>query len=155
MDEHGFEQRVAALEPRLYRIAYALLWRDADVADALQESLLKAWRKLGRLRQDDRFDAWLTAIVVNECKTMLRRRKWESAAPPQEESYMPPEDQGLQDALRRLPEKYRLPLLLHHLDGYSIQAISQMLHLPASTVKGRLYEGRRRLNALLREEDHL
>ena len=61
---------------------------------------------------------------------------------------------GLQDALRRLPEKYRLPLLLHHLDGYSIQAISQMLHLPASTVKGRLYEGRRRLTALLREEDH-
>ena len=57
-------------------------------------------------------------------------------------------------ALRRLPEKYRLPLLLHHLDGYSIQAVSQMLHLPASTVKGRLYEGRRRLNALLREEDH-
>ena len=49
--------------------------------------------------------------------------------------------------------KLRLPLLLHHMDGYSLEDIAAMLHLPVSTLKGRLYEARKQLRALLGREE--
>ena len=61
-----------------------------------------------------------------------------------------PPDTGLQEALRCVPERLRITLL-HHLDGYSVPEIAKMLRLPESAVRGRLYEGRKRLKALLEE----
>lgn len=78
MDERAFEQRVLELEPRLYRTACAILWNDADAADALQECLLKAWRKRGSLKEEACFNSWITRILINECHTLryrLRRHK--------------------------------------------------------------------------------
>ena len=65
---------------------------------------------------------------------------------------MQPPDVGLREALRRLPEKFRLPLLLHHLDGYPLEEVARILRLPESTVRGRVFQARKRLKALLQEE---
>lgn len=73
MDERAFEQRVLELEPRLYRTACAILWNDADAADALQECLLKAWRKRGSLKEEACFNSWITRILINECHTLRYR----------------------------------------------------------------------------------
>lgn len=159
MDERVFEERIRALEPRLYRTAYALLWNDADAADAMQECILKAWRKLGSLKEEQRFDAWTMRILVNQCRDIQRRSKLKplpfdeaidkNAAAVQQS----PPDIGLQEVLRELPQKYRLPLLLHHMDGYSLEEIASMLHVPLSTVKGRLYQARKLLKTLLEKEE--
>ena len=155
MDEKTFENAVLRLEPKLYRTAAAILWNDADAADAMQESIFKAWRKLSALRDDARFDTWMTRILINECRSMKRRRRHNvvrlddtTGAVPQDT----PADPGLREALARLPEMFRLPLLLHHMDGYSLRDISSMLHLPVSTLKGRLYEARKQLKMILEED---
>ena len=155
MNEKTFEERVRALEPKLYRTASAVLWNDADAADALQECILRAWRRLDSLREEERFDAWLTRILLNCCRDIqrqARRRPLPLDEALREGSHEAVPDTGLREALRALPTQYRLPLLLHHLDGYSLEEISRMLRLPISTLKGRLYEARRRLKALLDEE---
>ncbi|HPK31973.1 MAG TPA: RNA polymerase sigma factor [Ottowia sp.] len=158
MDERTFEEAVLRLEPKLYRTASAILWNDADVADAMQECIVKAWRKLDSLRDEQKFDAWVTRILINECRNS-RRRGRHSAASFNEAmagaAVEAPVDLGLREALRQLPENLRLPLLLHHMDGYTLEEISPMLHLPVSTLKGRLYEARKRLKALLGEEAFL
>ncbi len=158
MDERVFEERVRALEPKLYRTAYALLWSDADAADAIQECILKAWRKLGSLKEEARFEAWTMRILVNQCRDLQRRSRLKTL--PYDEAIdesataqpQAPTDIGLQEALRELPPKYRLPLLLHHMDGYSLEEIAPMLRVPLSTVKGRLYQARRLLKTLLAKE---
>ena len=154
MDEKTLETAILRLEPKLYRTAYAILWNDADVADAMQESIIKAWRKLRSLRDDSRFDAWVTRILINECRNCQRHKhnviSFDEAIG--EATTETPVDLGLQDALRRLPEPLRLPLLLHHMNGYSLKDISSMLRLPVSTLKGRLYEARKQLKALLDKE---
>jgi RNA polymerase sigma-70 factor (ECF subfamily) len=155
VNERTFEEAVLRLEPKLYRTAYAILWNDADAADAIQESIIKAWRKLNSLRDADRFDAWVMRILINECRSFRRRRKQniisfdEAIGEAAREAAV---DFELRDALRRLPESLRLPLLLHHMDGYSLQELSSILHLPVSTLKGRLYEARKQLKALLGKE---
>jgi len=114
---------------------------------------LKAWQRLKTLKDEGCFDAWLTRIVINECRNIQRgykRRTVSLDGIP--EIGMEPPDPGLKDALGDLPEKYRLLLVLHYGEGISISEISAILRLPQSTVKWRLHEGRRLLHIALHEE---
>lgn len=127
MDERAFEQRVLELEPRLYRTACAILWNDADAADALQECLLKAWRKRARSRRRRALTAGSpvsSSTSAIPCDTGFAATKRSASTRP---SAMcrpgEPVDLGLRDALRAVPEHLRLPLLLHHMEGYSLQEV--------------------------------
>lgn len=154
MDEQAFEDAVRRLEPQMYRTAMAILWNDADVADAIQECILRAWQKRKTLRDESRLDGWLLRILINECHNIQRRSR-HRPLPLKEEmetSTAQPPDTGLRDALKALPEKYRQPLLLHHLDGYPLTEVARILRLPESTVRGRVFQARKRLMALLGEE---
>ena len=153
MDEQAFEQSIRRLQGRMYRVAVSILWNDEDAADAMQEAVLRAWQKRRSLRDERAFDVWLMRILLNECRNIQRKNRYRAL--PLEESLAgavaEPPDTGLQEALRRVPEQHRVALLLHHLDGYTVQEIAQMLRLPESTVRGRIYEGRKRLKTLLEE----
>lgn len=157
MDERTFEEKILLLEPKLYRMACAVLRRDADADDAMQEAILRAWRRLPLLREESRFDAWVTRILINECRDLMRRRKRQGVPYDEKigetQAYQAPEDTGLREALRALPEKFRLPLLLHHMDGYPLEEVARIMRLPVSTVKGRLYEARKKLKTLLTSEE--
>ena len=151
MTDREYMARVRAMEGRLYRVAQAMLWREADSLDAVQEAVLRGWMKKDALKDTGRFEAWLVRILVNQCRDMLRRRKREDAA---ELADIPSEDRLCEDlqlhlALKRLPEKYRLPLLLHHMEGWPVRDVARMLNIPQGLVKSRLYQARRALRALL------
>ena len=64
----------------------------------------------------------------------------------------PPPDPHLFYALEQLEEKYRLPLMLHCAEGYSVGEVAQILRLPAGAVKWRISQGRTRLRKLMDEE---
>ena len=157
MDEKAFEQRVLELEPRLYRTACAILWNDADAADALQECLLKAWRKRGALKDEACFNSWITRILINECHTLRYRfRRHKTVSFDEAVCDTPagePVDLGLRDALRVLPDHLRLPLLLHHMEGYSLQEVADMLHISAAAARGRVYQARQKLREQLDKEE--
>ena len=74
MDNQEFQDRVRACERRLYATAYLLLHVTADCEDAVQEAVLRAWQRLPGLQNPQFFETWLTRIVINECKSQLRRR---------------------------------------------------------------------------------
>src|SRR6187397_2785708 len=72
-DHDAFAALVGAASSRLYALA-SLILRDSDRAeDATQEAFVRAWRELPRLRDVDRFDAWLRRLVVNACYDESRR----------------------------------------------------------------------------------
>ena len=151
MDDREYMRRVRGMEGRLYRVAQAMLWREADSVDAVQEAVFRGWMKKESLKDEGRFEAWLTRILVNQCRDMLRRRKKEPAAL---ETDIPTEDKLCEDlqlrlALKKLPEKYRMPLVLHHLEGWPIEDVAGMLKLPVGRVKSRLFQARKALRTLL------
>lgn len=151
MNDQEYMRRARAMEGRLYRIAQAMLWREADSVDAVQEAIFRGWMRKDRLRDADRFEVWLMSILVNHCRDVLRRRRREPLTLSREASAEDRlcEDLQLRLALKKLPEKYRLPLLLHHLEGYSIEEVARMLKLPRGMVTSRLYQARKALRALL------
>ena len=151
MNDQDFARRVHAMERRLYRIAHAILWSDADCADAIQEAVFRGWMKKGSLREEKYFETWLIRILINECKGLLRRRRIEDLPLNEAANAAAPDaDPVLRTALRQLPEKYRVPLLLHHLEGYSLGEISVMLNLPQPLVKSRLHQARGALRKILK-----
>ena len=68
------------MEGRLYRVAQAMLWREADSLDAVQEAVFRGWMKKETLHEDERFEPWLVRILVNECRDALRRRRRDPVA---------------------------------------------------------------------------
>ena len=75
MNDQEFTMRVRLMERKLYRIAHAILWNDADCADAIQEAVFKGWMKRSGLREERYFETWLVRILINECKNIIRRQK--------------------------------------------------------------------------------
>ncbi len=154
MLQADFTTRVRACERRLYRVARTMLPRECDCEDAVQEALLRAWDRLDTLREEKYFETWLMRILINQCRTFYRRRP---PAPVQLTEDIPGPDSGdaaLLEALAGLPQKSRVTLELHYIEGYSIAETACILAVPEGTVKWRLSRGRAQLKQILngREE---
>ena len=148
MDKETFSRLVLAQQRQMYRIAVSYTASSADAEDAMQEALLRAWNRRDTLREPAYFSTWLNRILINECKTILRRRRRERTLPAAPLiNFSPPDEQSLalQQALFSLPEKYRLPLVLNLLEGYTLKEISALLSLPLGTVKTRVARAKRKL----------
>lgn len=153
MTSEQFAQRVTELTPTLYKICYAQLPRACDREDAVQGALEKAWKNRARLREERYFDTWLIRIALNECHAIQRRAGREIPTDVVDDRIAPPsEDSALHDALLKLHEKLRVPLVLHYMQGYAIDEIARMLRVPQGTVKTRMRRGREKLRERLERE---
>jgi RNA polymerase sigma-70 factor (ECF subfamily) len=141
-----------------YAVAYRVL-RDSELArDAVQGALLEAWKDLGKLRDPERFEAWLTRLVINACYSEARReRRWTAklgllpagrpADPDIAESFANRDE--LERAFRRLPVDERAVVVLHHYAGLSLEEIAATLEIPAGTARSRLHYALRQLRAAI------
>lgn len=152
MTKTEFIQRVQGMERRLYRVSRAMLRCDADCEDAVQEALLRAWSRLDTLKQPCFFETWLIRILINECRNLHRRRPVQEAELPENLALPACETSILFDALMNLPDKYRITLELHYIEGYRIREIAQIMHTAENTVKWRLVQGRKILKRQIGEE---
>ncbi len=145
MNRDDFAQKVIQQTDCMYRIAYTLLRNDEDCRDAMQEAALKAWEKRASLREERYFSTWLIRILINECRSIQRKRRRTVSIEEIPEPAVPPHDPFLSLALQQLPEHLRLPLMLHVSEGMSYAEISTILHLPQSTVSGRIHRAKKQL----------
>ena len=164
MTNEQFVQRVLEAEASLYRVARSILHNEEDCADAAQNAILKAFDKLDTLKHEKYFATWLTRILINECYRILEKRKSEVSY----EEYMTGEDgdaweepevsgakntgSEVFEAIRSLDTKYRIPFVLHYVEGYSVKELSGMLALSVSNVKVRLSRARAMLRDILEGE---
>jgi RNA polymerase sigma-70 factor (ECF subfamily) len=134
----------------LFRTALAILGNEADARDATQETFVGAWRQLDRLREVDRFDAWIGRILINECRMALRHRRRVREVPVSDSADLPgvvdfSDSTDFDDAFNRLSVDQRAILVLHHLHGYGVREIAAWLGIPTGTVKWRLSRARKAL----------
>ena len=144
------------LEPG-YRLACAMLHDPQSAEDAVQEAALKAWRKIGQLREGDALRPWFLSIVANECRNIRRSRWWsvlKSAESNQPEgSSVDSALRGIEvrQALRSLDQRTRLVLVLHWYLDLPLEEIAMITRSSVHAVESRLYRGlhnlRRRLEA--------
>ena len=151
MNRDNFAALVVEYTDRMYRIARTILRNDEDCRDAMQEAALRAWEKRYSLREEKYFGTWLIRILINECRKLYRRNPL-PADPLPESLKAPEESSSVIEALMNLPEKHRIALELHCIEGYSVREIARMLRLPEGTVKWRLSRARALMQQELGEE---
>lgn len=129
--------------------AARLILRDRELArDAVQDTLIAAWRNLRGLRDPDRFEAWLHRLLVRSCIDVLRRRR----SRPIEVELSPigppavfdvatdvADREIVEDALRRLDPSWRAIVVLHYFLGMPLPEASAILGIPLGTAKSRLH----------------
>jgi RNA polymerase sigma-70 factor (ECF subfamily) len=166
-DQSAFEALIRSRLERLLRLAMSIVGNEADARDAVQESCLRAWRELPRLREDGRFEAWLWRITINTCRTTLRGRQRASVheiavdAMPLDFAPVGPgpavaDDVTVRDAIRRafrrLDPDRRTILVLHYVEERPVTEIAVLLGVPEGTAKSRLFAARTALERALEAE---
>ncbi|WP_432950243.1 RNA polymerase sigma factor [Kribbella sp. CA-253562] len=141
-----------------------LLGAGADADDVVQESFVKAYRALGSFRTDSAFRPWLLRIVANETRNLLRskhrRARREELATLPEEVLDPAtavlsseRRRELLDALKALPEQYRLVVTCRYLLELDEQETATVLGWPRGTVKSRLHRALQKLRTQLPDKE--
>ncbi len=153
MDDKVFTQKLLESEGMLYRVAASLLPGEADRMDAMQETALKAWQNRQTLREEAHFSAWITRILMNECRNVYRRQKRLVLMDAVPETSVQERDPQLRQMLEALPRRHREVLVLFYLEGFSIQEIAGILHIPQGTVKYRLHAARKAMKVELSGEE--
>lgn len=173
LSEHAIIQRVlsgdveayARLVDRHYarcvRIAVRILGNREDAEDAIQETFVRAFHALGGYEDRERFSAWLTSILVNQCRSQLARtRRREAVFPdvdPLDVDWSSSDGVGvgpwpeLDQALAALPADQREALVLKYADDLTYPEMARITGAGESALKMRVQRAFARLRALLRE----
>jgi RNA polymerase sigma-70 factor (ECF subfamily) len=157
-DEEAFGALARASSDRLLAIAYRILRDLGRAEDAVQVTLVAAWRELPSLRDSDRFDAWVRRLLVHACYAEARRgRRWgneirvlplDGPAVPDTSLSVIDRDQ-LERGFRRLPPEQRAVFVFHHYLGLTLGEVADELGIPLGTVKSRLSYATTALRAAL------
>jgi RNA polymerase sigma-70 factor (ECF subfamily) len=179
-EQSTFADQAMTFAPQLYAAALRMTRNEADAADLVQETYLRAYRGFGGFEAGTNLRAWLFRILTNAFINTYRareRRPQETDLAEVEDLYLyrragsiddavarravtaSAEDQlfdtladeDVKQALEDLPEIFRLPVLLADVQGFSYKEIAEMLDIPIGTVMSRLHRGRKAMHKSLYE----
>ncbi|MBS6506796.1 MAG: RNA polymerase sigma factor [Paraclostridium bifermentans] len=152
MDKKTFINKVLECEQTLYNVSKSILINDSDCEDAVQDAILKAFKKLHTLKNEEYFKTWLIRILMNEC---YKRKSKEKINIPYEDCINDLKPDSTKDyselyiAIRGLPKRISITVVLYYVEGYSINEIKEILKVPSGTVKSRVSRGRKLLKTTL------
>jgi len=152
-DAAAFERLVQENKISMYRVAKGILKSEADVGDAVQETILKAYKGLPSLRKHAYFKTWLIKILINECNSILRRQKrivlMGKIKPDNAGTQTDHDSAELMNAVKCLDDDLRVVTILFYFEDLPIKTISSIVNVPEGTVKSRLSRARVKLYNVL------
>ncbi len=167
-DLNAYNALVMRYQRQVYNLAYRMLNNAEDAGDIVQETFIRAYGALASFRQNASFLTWLYKIASNLCIDFLRSRRSKGALsldfeleegrePAADERTYSPESSAVRGAVGQivnkavmnLPEKYRVVVIMRHLQGMSVEEIADQLALPSGTVKTHLFRAREMLRERL------
>jgi RNA polymerase sigma-70 factor (ECF subfamily) len=178
-DERAFAEIVLQRQKKVFNIAYRMLGNSEEAKDLAQEVFISVFESIKDLKEEIKFDAWLTQITLNHCRNRwkyLKRRQYfssDSLDDPieTEDGSVPraiydPRDnpeilfekkmvqQWIQRGLLKLNEDQRELVVLRDLQGFSYEEMSESLGLPQGTIKSKLHRARMGLKEALERSTH-
>ncbi|HIQ87522.1 MAG TPA: RNA polymerase sigma factor, partial [Candidatus Scatomorpha gallistercoris] len=148
------ERIVDEYASELFRLCLVMLKNTHDAEDTVQDTLLSYLQHAPEFESRESERSWLLTVAANRCRDSLRRAKRHPSVSMDELTELGATDEHalVLDALMALPEKFRLVLTLHYVEGYSTSEIAGMIGRTPSAVKMRLQKGRRLLEDTLGKE---
>ena len=154
-DTDTFMELIEENTQSMYKTAWVILRNEEDVADALQETIVKGFENLHNLRKPEFFKTWMMRILINTCLQIRKQRQrlltFGDDLPeiPGEDSY--DADSGFKELLDMVDEADRLLLTLYYADEFKVSEIAELLDMNVNTVKTRLSRAREKIRRGLYE----
>lgn len=148
----------------MLNVSFRIVGNIAEAEDVLQEAFVDAFSKLKDFRQDTTFGLWLKQIVVNRSINLLRKRKLElieldgeqfenlADEEPEDEEEMEYQAARAKEAIKQLPEGYRVVITLYLLEGYDHEEIGQILNISENTSRTQFLRAKRKLIEILKRK---
>lgn len=155
MEEEAFRRAVDRYRDMVFRIAYTYMRNAPDADDVTQDVFVQLLRGRTAFEGERHLRRWLVRVTVNRCRSLFRT-PWRRVEDIEEYAHalaMPSrEHEGLFAAVMRLPERYRVPIVLFYYGGFSTEEIAELIHARPATVRARLSRARVRLRAQLGDD---
>lgn len=152
-DKEAISRLIHENKLSMYRIARSILKKPHDVEDAIGDTILIAFEKIGSLRKNASFKMWLLKILINQCNGMFRKKnkeflvnELEFSAGIYDDTY---ENFELMQAINSLEENQRITTILFYYEDMSLKDIANILGIPEGTVKSRLNRAKEKLKKLI------
>lgn len=155
-DSEAFIKLIDKHEVSMYKTAKAILYNEEDVGDAIQETILSAYKSIQSLKHTTYFKTWITRILINKCNDIVRNNKNLIFVDKyKEEVYEESIDDKLElnECLEKLSSEQKLVLNLYYVEGFNSREISEMLNENENTIKSRLLRGKKHLKNFLVENN--
>jgi len=170
-DDAAYKRLMKKYHDAIYNFIYRMIHDKHQVEDLTQEAFIKAFASLASFNEEFAFSTWLYKIATNNSIDYIRKRKLQTysidkpieakdsdyAFELPDDSYEADKDmisdqraRMLNEAIGKLPEKYRKVIRLRHVDGKSYEEIAEQLKLPIGTVKAHIFRAREMLYKSLR-----
>lgn len=164
-DEHALMEVMNQYGDYLLRTAYLLMKDYQTAEEAVQDTFIAAFEKIHQLEDPEKLKSWLTAIVLNQCRSRMRKWHWkniflrfdkvekmkadDTIRGPEESLLAMALDHNLSEAIQQLNYKYREAITLYYFNEMKISEIASQTKTNENTVKSRLKRGRLLLKGLL------
>lgn len=140
-----------------YKIAFSYCGNEQDALDVVQESIVKGYRNIKKLRKEQYFSTWMTRILLNTAKDCLNKRRNDLDVEEMELSGGKDDDSwdsrmDVRKAVEELPEKYRTAVSLRFYQDLSVKEIAERMQVPPATVSTYLNRAKQMLKRQLKEE---
>lgn len=154
LSKDSFAELILENKISLYRLSKSILKTEADVQDAISETIIKAYTNIHKLKAMNSFKPWIMKILVNECYSIIKKHKKIELTDDftaYEGSYEDKTDDNLMFYVNQLKEEFKSVIILFYYDDISIKNISKILNLSEGTVKSRLSRAKVKLKVMMEE----
>lgn len=159
-DKEALLQLILADQDAYYRLAYAYMENEHDAMDAMEDMIVAVYEKIDQLQKGDAFYSWSKTILVNRCKTLLRKKNRylpleeepdpSFAALSDDNPYRDSESEmDMQVLLAHLNVRQREAIELRFVHDLPYQTIAEMTGVPLGTIKSRISQGMQKLKAMI------
>lgn len=141
--EIKFEECVTCNKEKLYRLAYTYVKNSHDAMDILQDSILKGYSNLSKVKDIRALDKWMSRIIVNTALDFLRKSSKETVIDKESiivDKVATTEDENLSYAIDALDPELKTIIILKYFHGYTINEVADILEISVSTVKNRMHK---------------
>lgn len=152
-----FEEVMERYSDMIYRIAYANVRVKEDAQDVFQEVWCRYYQKNKIFESEEHRRNWLINVTLKCCKKIYTSVRYKRTVLTDDMSLLreklPERDFEIYDAVIRLPEKYRVPVYLYYYEDFSVNEISEITKINASTVRSQMKRGREKLKEILKGDE--
>lgn len=160
-NQEAFGELVRRYKNLVYSVVLRMVNQTEDANDLAQEVFLKIYRNLEKYSPSYQFSTWVIRIATNTVIDFRRKKRLDAVSMdemvvevaggdnPEEVLGKKENKKRLEEAISSLPEMYRVPIVLYHLEDMSYQEIATVLQIPLSKVKNRIFRGRKLLKERL------